>query len=125
MTSQDHKQDLARNVSVSCCAECRADTERQFVDTSVWRYERVRDYLAYIRPRLDAIRAGENSADARIWKRKFIDALNRRIGMKVSRAGGRKYCDSYLERLRGIARVNPGRTYLVRFAQRGASCLDR
>lgn len=125
MISADHRNHVYSRRSHSDCPECRADTEKRFVDTSVWHYDHMREYLAYVRPLLALIRAGENSADARIWKREFVSALNRRIGMKVSRAGGRKYCDSYLERLRGIARVNPGRTYLVRFAQRGASCLDR
>lgn len=125
MQSEAHKGHLSSNVSHSDCCECRADTERRFVDRSVWRYEHVHVYLNYIAPPLAIIRSGERGHDARIWHRKLIDALHRRINLKVAnRCHGRKWCDSYLERL-GQFGKNVDAGYLRQFASRGASCLDR
>ena len=123
MISLAHKQHIKYRSSHSDCFECRADTERRFVDTTPWRYAHVRDYLAYVRPLLALIRAGNDSVEARVWHRKFILALDRRITLK-NPPRGRKYCDSYLERFRQFRGMKLDRAYLMRFASRGASCLD-
>ena len=100
----------------------------------MWKYAHVTDYLAYVRPRLDAIRAGQyaDDVDARIWYRKFIKALHTRITLKVAIAQGRKHADGYLERLGQFTRRDGWQSrqnkidagYLRQFAARGASCLD-
>ncbi len=123
MTSQEHNQHIKTRVSHSNCSECRADTERQFVNTRAWRYEHVSEYVAYIRPRIEAIRNGAGSLlESRVWHRGFRKALHTRISAKVPRIG-RKYCDSYLQRMGQFPRsMDAG--YLRDFASRGASCLD-
>lgn len=120
-----HRQHITSRVSHSNCSECRADTERRFVDISTWRYQHVAYYLAWAKPRLAAIHKGnEWSVDARIWHRKFREALHRRITLKAALPiARRKYCDSYLERCRQFPRATDVE-YLKRFARRGASCLD-
>lgn len=122
MQSEQHKIHIQSRNSHSNCCECRADTERRFVRLKPWReYQFVVDYLSYVRPRLAACKV-DNSVDARIWYRKFAQALHRRITLRAPSAG-RKYCDSYQERLKQFGRkVDAG--YLRKFAQRGASCLD-
>jgi hypothetical protein len=137
MQSLAHRQHIAERVSHADCPECRADTERSFSrnsrtgQASPWRYRHVHEFLAWIRPRLAAIRDGSNggdSVDARIWHRDFIRALHARISLKapVSGANGRKFSHGYLERLKMTrfpgSRADEG--YLRRFADRGASCLD-
>ena len=128
MQSETHKRHIASRISHNNCSECRADTERQFVSAEPWRYFHIHEYLAYIRPRLAALRKTEwlQDPDACIWRREFLLALNRRISLKCNAIPvGRKWCDSYLERLRGALRIRrANRRYLLDFAQRGASCLD-
>jgi len=124
VTSESHKRHIQTRVSHSNCCECRADTERRFVDTRAWRYQHVSEYLSWAKPRLKAIHKGnEWSTDARIWYRKFKQALHRRITLKIPPMG-RKQCDSYLDRLKQLPR-GTDEGYLRRFARRGASCLDR
>ena len=123
MQSAEHKQHIKSRVAHSNCSECRADCERRFVDTTPWKYTHVSEYLAWARPRVQAIHKGnEWSVDARIWYRKFRKALHTRISSKAPRAG-RKQCDSYLERMGQFPRGTDS-GYLRAFASRGASCLD-
>jgi hypothetical protein len=123
MTTPQHRSHLQSRISHSDCSECRADTEKRFVDTTRWNYAHVREYLAYVRPLLALIRAGHDSTDAAIWLRKFRAALDRRISLKAGVPLERKRCDSYLERLGQFPRSTDA-AYLRRFAARGASCLD-
>ena len=125
MQSITHKQHIRHRISDSRCSECRADCERRFVSKSPFKYGHVREYLSWIRPRLEAIRKGESSVNARIWYREFLDALHTRISSH-SPVSGRKMCRSYLERLRASNykgnRQDAG--YFREFARRGASALD-
>lgn len=125
MQSIPHKQHIRHSISQNNCSECRADTERRFARNTPFHYAHVRNYLSYVRPRIDAIRNGESSVDARIWQRDFLKAMNRRITSHAARTG-RKHSDSYLERLRQsrYAGSRAGAGYLRQFASRGASCLD-
>ena len=109
-------------------------TERRFVDTALWRYAHVHKYLVWAKPRLDAVHNGADSPAARQWLGGFRISLHRRISSKaLPRNGthGRKWCDSYLERMSQwrFPRHQSGpcaqcAQYLKRFASRGASCLD-
>jgi hypothetical protein len=123
MQTNEHKQHISLRVSHNDCQECRADCERQFLRPQWPKYEYVADYLAIVRPRIAAIKQGENSAAAQRWKREFTRALQRRITLKVAGERSRKQCDSYLQRLGQFPR-NTGSDYLRRFAQRGASTLN-
>jgi hypothetical protein len=123
MKSTEHQKHLDTRISHSACSECRADTERRFVDCSVWRYDHVHDYLEYVAPRILAIQNGADGVNAHQWLKDFRKALNRRISLKVDAVRGRKYCDSYLERFRQFPQCTDA-GYLRRFASRGASCLD-
>lgn len=128
MTTARHAKHITSRVSHSDCCECRADNERQFVPVERWGYDHMREYIAYARPLLALIHAGNDSSEARIWLRKFRDALHRRISLKANDGRAwRKRSDSYLERLRingsWIHRLGEDRARA--FAQRGASCLDR
>jgi hypothetical protein len=128
--TKEHKHHIASRVAWNNCQECRADCERQFADTSIWRYGHIAEYLAYVKPRLDTLRAGYPDVDGQIWLRRFRLALNRRIGMKVHRTMGRKYADGYLDRLKQWKDIYMGRyrvdaDYLRVFARRGASTLER
>ena len=122
MQTLHHQQHIARRVSRTDCQECRADCERRFLSPRWPGYRHVSEYLAYVKPRLLAIKAGEQSANARHWQYKFITALQRRITLKGAAETGRKQCDSYLERLGQFPRSTEN-AYLRRFAQRGASAL--
>jgi hypothetical protein len=123
MQSTEHKQHIADFVSHSNCSECRADIERRFVHNAPFKYAHVREYLGHVKPRLEALRNGEDSANARIWKRDFILALNRRITSHIVREG-RKHSDGYLERFRQWRGMAIDAAYLRQFAARGASALD-
>ena len=123
--TQEHQRHLNTQTAFNNCRECRADTERRFVETKPWTYQFVHDYLSFAQPRLNAIRHGESNSNARIWLRDFRKALNRRINLKAGAPRWRKLCDSYLERLEGMRRAGKANaTYLRRFAQSGASALD-
>jgi len=122
MQSLLHKQHIRHNVSDMRCSECRADSERRFAGNHPFHYAYVHQYLEWVRPRLEAIRNGENSVDAQIWHRNFMRALHTRISSHMANSG-RKHSDGYLERFqwRG-SKVDAG--YLRKFSRRGASCLD-
>ena len=122
MQSTEHKKHIAERTSYSSCSECRADTERRFAGGQAFKYGHVHEYLTWIRPRLEAIRNGEASVNARIWQRDFVRALNNRISSHAS-GNGRKHSHSYLERMKQFKR-NTDAGYLRAFSQRGASCLD-
>ena len=66
MQSLLHKQHIRHNVSDMRCSECRADSERRFAGNHPFHYAYVHQYLEWVRPRLEAIRNGENSVDAQI-----------------------------------------------------------
>jgi len=137
-----HQNHIRTRAAHMRCNECTADNQRSFVDTQVWQYAHVKDYLAYVKPLLALIHAGEQSAESKQWLRKFRRALHTRINMKVvtqvPARYGRKYSAGYLDRLGGVQRfpvrrldsdgepymVNPDVAYLRRFATRLASCLD-
>lgn len=121
MISEFHKQHV--RVSHNDCDECRADCERQFLRRQWLGYRYVTEYLAWAKPRIEAIRNGEDSANARIWYRDFIRALQRRITLKGASEAGRKWNDSYRQRLNQFPR-NTDAAYLRRFARRGASTLN-
>jgi hypothetical protein len=118
-----HQQHVDARIAHNNCRECRADNERRFVNTHRWYYSHVHDYLSWIQPRLAAISNGENSVNAQIWLKKFRQALDRRINLKVKPEHWRKLNDSYLERLRGMSHVKDA-NYLRKFAQTGASALN-
>ena len=122
MQTSEHKQHMVSRISHNECQECRADCERQFVRTQWAGYQFVDKYLAWARPRIEAIRAGETSVNARIWRRNFCLALNRRITLKGAPETGRKQNDSYRQRLNQFPRSTDA-AYLRRFASRGASTL--
>ena len=122
--SKEHAEHKRASVSHNNCAECRADNERQFVPTQQWHYGHVADYLKHVRPRLQAIRQGKNSVNARIWTRQYRLALHRRIGLKGTLPIGRKWSDSYLERLKmALGGRSATERYLRTFARKGASTL--
>jgi hypothetical protein len=123
MQTATHQRHITERVSHNNCDECRADCERQFLREQWPGYRHVTEYLNYIKPRLDAIRNGENSVNAHHWYREFIRALHRRISLKVTRETGRKQCPGYLSRLRQFPRSTE-RAYLRRFAARRASTLN-
>ena len=118
----EHQSHITGRVAHNDCQECRADCERQFLRSRWTGYQFVTDYLSFAKPRLEAIRQGENSVNARVWRQDFRLALNRRITLKGSAEHGRKQCDSYLQRLSQFPRSTDS-NYLRRFAQRGASTL--
>lgn len=128
MQTETHKAHLANNMSHNSCCECRADCERQFVRLSPWaKYQYVSEYLAYVRPRLQAC-VVDNSVDARVWYRGFVKALHVRITLRTTVAG-RKQSDGYLQRLGQFSRNRQDNHfadagYLRSYASRGASCLD-
>lgn len=125
MISRTHALHIQTRVSHADCSECRADTERRFVQTAPWRYSCVHEYLTYIQPRLAALRDGADDMDARLWRRRFREALDTRISLKTAHpVARRKHCDSYLERLTMAKHPKSSTDYLRRFASRGASCLD-
>jgi hypothetical protein len=127
MNGAEHIEHLNRNVSHNNCPECRADCERRWVIFRPFKYDHVAWYLTYVKPRLAAIRDGNNGGntpDADCWHRDFIKALHNRINSHIEVAG-RKYCHSYLERLR-MTRFPGSRAdaaYLRMFAKKGASTL--
>ena len=120
MISEYHKQHV--KVSHNNCNECRADCERQFLRRQWHGYRYVAEYLTWCKPRIEAIKNGENSTNAHIWHRDFLRALHRRITLKGGSETGRKWNDSYLQRLNQFPR-NTDNYYLRRFARRGASTL--
>jgi len=123
MQTATHQRHITERVSHNNCDECRADCERQFLGEQWPGYRHVTDYLNWIKPRLEAIRNGENSVNARQWYREFIRALHRRITLKITAETGRKQCPSYLSRLSQFPRSTEA-PYLRRFAARRASALN-
>ena len=122
MQTTEHLKHIASRVSHNNCQECRADCERQWLRPQWTGYQFITDYLAFATPRLAAIKAGEQSVNARIWHRKFVQAMQRRITLKGGSETGRKRNDGYLERLGQFPRATDA-AYLRRFASRGASTL--
>lgn len=122
MRTIEHQQHIDKRISYNDCQECRADCERQFLAAQWPGYRHVNEYLNWVKPRLLAIKAGEQSREAQHWQREFVEALQRRIALKGAAETGRKQCDGYLERLNQFSRATD-RNYLKRFAQRGASTL--
>jgi hypothetical protein len=120
-----HFEHIAFNVSHANCPQCNADNERRLAGNRPHEYKFVSEYLKWIRPRLEAIRAGNDTVDARIWHKDFMRAMHRRISSHLP-ASGRKFADSYLERLR-IANWKGNKqtaSYFRTFAARNASALD-
>jgi hypothetical protein len=123
MQTVEHQRHITSYVSHNDCQECRADCERQFLRPQWPGYRHVTEYLSCVKPRLEAIRQGETSVNARIWHRDFVKTLHRRITLKSGSEHGRKRCDGYLSRLRQFSRDTDA-GYLRRFARRGASTLQ-
>lgn len=125
MRTAEHQAHIDARTAHNDCRECRADTERRFVSTAKWQYQHVHDYLAWAQPRIEAIRNGEDSVNARIWLRDFRMALDRRINLKTGTVPKwRKLSNGYQERLNHIRRDNRcGIAYLRNFANVGASAL--
>jgi hypothetical protein len=117
----EHQSHLETRHAYNDCRECRADTERQFVATAQWHYDHVHDYLAFAQPRIEAIKAGTDTVDSRIWLRDFRKAMDRRINLKVGSPKWRKLSDGYLERLRGMRHIHDVNR-LRQFAQTGGWC---
>lgn len=124
MQSNQHLQHIRSRVAWNNCPECRADNERRFAPAQWPGYQHVHEYLTWARPRLEAIQAGENSPLAQSWHKDFLNALNRRIYLKVQPNSGRKFSHSYTERLRQFRNMTVGSDYLRRFAKVGASALE-
>lgn len=127
MRSPEHAKHLAARVSHNNCQECRADCERSFVPVQLWHYGHIPEYLAYVKPRLAAIRAGNSTLVARQWLEEYRRALDRRISLKIPSASERKRADGYLDRLRQFRLGDRGykARYLKQFAASGASTLSR
>ena len=94
MQSLEHKRHVIDNVSFSRCAECRADCSRRFAGATPFQYRHVHEYLSYVKPRIEAIRAGNDTVDARIWHRGFVAALHNRISSHLAH-DGRKHAPEY------------------------------
>ena len=122
MRSKEHQSHIDSRIAYNNCQECRADCERQFLRLRWSEYKHVSEYLAWAKPRVEAIRQGENGVNARQWRRDFIVALHRRISLKVGAETGRKQVDSYLSRMGQFPRSTDA-GYLRKFARRGASTL--
>lgn len=101
MQSEEHKKHIAARISWNSCPECRADNSRWRAQTRPHEYKYVREYLSWVRPRLEAIRNGaieqgraKDSYEALWWYRDFINALHRRISSHLSDTG-RKHAPDY------------------------------
>lgn len=94
MQSQEHAKHVAENVSHSRCPECRADNQRWHAQMRPFQYVHVAAYLAWIRPRLAAIRDGVDSVEARRWERDFVSALHNRLYSRMA-GTGRKFAPDY------------------------------
>ena len=123
MRTSEHQRHLDSRIAHNNCDECRADCERSFLHGQWPGYRFVTEYLSWAKPRIEAIRQGKSSVDARIWHRDFLRALHRRITLKGSSESGRKWNDSYRQRLNQFPRSTDNR-YLKRYARRGASTLS-
>ena len=90
---------IGRHVSHNSCPECRADNSRRFAGNGQpFRYAHVNEYLTWVKPRLEAIRTGENggnTVEAIWWQRDFIAALHNRINSHIPNQTGRKYAPDY------------------------------
>ena len=95
MQTAEHKRHITENCSYQRCPECRADNSRWHAQTKEFRYGHVHAYLSWIRPRLEAIRNGENSLGARRWREDFVAALNTRISSHIPQQNGRKHAPEY------------------------------
>jgi hypothetical protein len=120
-----HFEHIALRVSHANCRQCNADNQRRFAHVTPFRYGFVHEYLSWIRPRLAAIRDGENSVDARRWHRDFMQALHTRISSRGQNPAWRKLAPGYLERLQmtRFPRSKADADYVREFARTGASCL--
>lgn len=128
MKTSQHLAHITERVAHNDCQECRADNERRFVPQGWQGYQYVSEYLAYIRPRLLALASGNDTLNARQWKRDFILALHRRITLRTGRPQGRKQSVHYLDRLAQFRSRQDGQflanaSYLRDFARRGADTL--
>jgi hypothetical protein len=98
-----HFEHKAFGYSLNTCPQCTADNSRRFAQVTKFRHQDVpkdvrHEYLAWVRPRLEAIRTGTNGGDtveARRWERNFIAALHNRITSHMPNQGGRKYAPDY------------------------------
>lgn len=100
MKSAQHNQHIAEFVSHNNCPECLADCQRRFARESKWPgYQHVTAYLAWIRPRLEAIRQGNATVAALRWHRDFMQAMHRRISLRNMPETGRKHQPGYEIRL--------------------------
>jgi hypothetical protein len=82
----------------NCCPQCNAEHCRSFVDVQPFRYQFVSKYLAWVKPRLAAIRDGVKGGDtveAHRWHRDFMTALHRRISTHLPNQSGRKHMPDY------------------------------
>lgn len=102
MQSAEHKQHITQNRSYSHCPECRADSSRLFAYTKPFRYAHVHEYLSWVRPRIEAIRAGaieqeqeQEEYNALWWHRDFVRALHNRISSHLPGQSGRKHAPEY------------------------------
>lgn len=99
MQTDMHRNHIAARKSYNSCPECRADNSRRFAVNRPFRYQYVREYLSYVRPRLEALRTGQNGGDtvaARQWYRyDFMPALHNRINSHIPGQTGRKYASDY------------------------------
>jgi hypothetical protein len=99
MTSIVHKEHIAKHISHNNCPECRADNSRWHAQTRTFRHadvpaDALRKYLRWIRPRLAAIRDGNNTVDAQRWQRDFVAALHNRLYSQMA-GSGRKFAPDY------------------------------
>ena len=98
MRSQHHQKHIDNRTAWNNCPECRADNSRRFAVTSPFKYGFVREYLSWIKPRLEAIRSGITGGDtlnAQEWLRDFRRALNTRINSHIEGMNGRKHAPDY------------------------------
>lgn len=74
-----------------------------------WNYQKVGEYLAWCKPRIEAIRNGDQSEDALYWHKEFLATLNRRINKKaclfVTNANWRKLSQDWQRTARNDAQA--------------------
>jgi hypothetical protein len=99
MRTSEHQQHIDSRMSHNNCPECRADNSRWHAQHKAFSHADVptearHSYIAWIRPRLEAIRTGNQTLEARRWQRDFLDALHSRISSHITETG-RKFAPEY------------------------------
>lgn len=99
MQSEVHKAHVASRISHNNCPECRADNSRWHAQRTPFNHQGVpadamHSYMAWVRPRLAALRSGTSTIEAKRWQQNFRDALSNRIYSQMA-GSGRKFAPDY------------------------------